>query len=148
MTCPSLEEVVRGLRGRTLSFESLMYRCGWDGALRLVVAAAIKARLDGERGSIVCLRAKSLWMCEQHVFKTFCVPRNAAVEAVRRALRIAKEAGVAPFWSAPLRKRKTNCWRREDAERLVAVLLDGLTPARRRARRDMRRFVPDAGGGA
>jgi len=135
MRCPPLEEVVVRLRARTLSFEELAARCGWDGALRLVVAAAIKARLDGERGSIVCLRAKSLWMCEQHVFKTFCVPRNAAVEAVRRALRIAKEAGVAPFWSAPLTKRKTNCWRREDAERLVAVLLDGLAPAKARRRR-------------
>ena len=148
MRCPPLEEVVMRLRARTLSFEELAARCGWDGALRLVAAAALKARIDGARGSVVCLRTKSIWACDAKVYRTFCVPRNAAVEAVRRALRIAKEAGVGPFWSAPLRKRKTNCWRREDAERLVAVLLDGLAPARRRARRDMRRFVPDAGGGA
>ena len=135
MICPTLEEVVRGLRARTLSFEALMYRCGWDGALRMVAAAAIKARLDGARGSVVCLRTRSIWACDAKVYRTFCVPKSAAVEAVRRALRIAKEAGVGPFWSAPLRKRKTNCWAREDAERLVELLLDGLTPAKAGRRR-------------
>ncbi|MDT7870618.1 MAG: hypothetical protein RQ839_10625 [Thermoproteus sp.] len=135
MRCPGLEEVVRGLRGRSLSFEALSYRCGWEGALRLVAAAAIKIRAEGERGSVVCLRARSLWMCEQHVFRTFCLPKSAAVEAVRKALRVAEEAGVKPFWAAPLRKRRTTCWTKEDAERLVAVLLDGLSPTKGRRRR-------------
>lgn len=135
MTCPTLEEVVRGLRARTLSFEALMYRCGRDGALRLVAAAAIKIRAEGERGSIVCLRARSLWMCGHHVFRTFCLPKSAAVEAVKRALAAAKIAGIEPFWVAPLRKRRNTCWAKEDAERLVAVLLDGLAPAKAGRRR-------------
>jgi len=135
MACPPLEEVVRGLRGRTLSFEALMYRCGWDGALRLVAAAALKIRAEGERGSIVCLRARSLWACEHHVFRTFCLPKSAAVEAVRRALAAARIAGIEPVWVAPLRKRRNTCWAKEDAERLAAVLLDGLTPTKGRRRR-------------
>jgi len=134
MRCPSLEEVARGLRGRTLSFEALSYRCGWEGALRLVAAAAIKIRAEGERGSVVCLRTRSLWACDAKVSRTFCVPQSAAVEAVRRVLRVAEEAGIKPFWAAPLRKRKTNCWTKEDAERLVEVLLDGITPAKGRRR--------------
>jgi FAD/FMN-containing dehydrogenase len=134
MRCPSLEEVVRGLRGRTLSFEALAYRCGWEGALRLIAAAAIKIRADGERGSVVCVRTRSLWACDAKVFGTFCVPQSAAVEAIRRALRAAEEAGIKPLWAAPLRKRKTNCWTKEDAERLVEVLLDGLAPTKGRRR--------------
>ena len=147
MRCPSLEEVARGLRGRTLSFEALSYRCGWEGALRLVAAAAIKIRAEGERGSVVCLRAKSLWACDAKVSRTFCLPKSAAVEAVRRVLRVAEEAGIKPFWAAPLRKRKTNCWTKEDAERLVEVLLDGITPAKGR-RRVRRGDAPSFSGGA
>ena len=134
MRCPSLEEVAERLRGRSLSFEALSYRCGWEGALRLIAAAAIKIRADGERGSVVCLRTKSLWACDAKASGTFCVPQSAAVEAVRRVLRVAEEAGIKPFWTAPPRKRKTNCWMKEDAERLVEVLLDGLAPARGRRR--------------
>jgi hypothetical protein len=141
MTCPSLDEVAKGLSGRFLSFEALMHRCGWDGALRLVAAAALKIRVDGERGSIVCLRAKSLWICDAHVYRTFCLPKPAAVEAVRRALAMAESAGIEPFWIAPLKKRRNTCWAKEDAERLIAILLDGITPANRSRRRRIYRGI-------
>ena len=145
MRCPSLDEVVKGLRGRSLSFEALAYKCGRDGALRLVAAAALKMRLEGELGSVVCLHARPLWICGTRGLQTFCLPRYAARDAVKKALAVAENVGIRPFWIAPLKKRHNLCWAKEDAEKLVAALLDGLKPAkgRRRARRDMRRFVPE-----
>jgi len=124
MRCPSLEEVVRGLRGRSLSFEALSYRCGWEGALRLIAAAVLSIRLDGARGVVVCVSARPLWACNS-ARSTLCLPRAAAVRAMVLVRRTAEEAGIRPLWSSPLKKGKKTCWLEADARKLVEALLNG-----------------------
>jgi hypothetical protein len=124
MRCPSLEEVVRGLRGRSLSFEALVRRCGRDEALRLVAAAVLSIRLDGARGVVVCVSARPLWSCNG-ARSTLCLPKAAAARALVLVRRTAEEAGIRPLWSSPLKKAKKICWLEADARKLLRALLNG-----------------------
>jgi len=124
MRCPSLEEVAGGLRGRSLSFEALVRRCGRDEALRLIAAAVLSIRLDGARGVVVCVGARPLWTCN-HAHSTLCLPKAAAARALVLVRRTAEEAGIRPLWSSPLKKAKKICWLEADARKLLRALLNG-----------------------
>jgi hypothetical protein len=134
MRCPPLEEVVERLRGRTLSFEALAYRCGREEALRLVAAAVLQILLDGARGVVVCVGARPLWACNG-ARSTLCLPKAAAVRALVLARRTAEEAGIRPLWSSPLKKAKKVCWLEADARKLLKALLNGGRRTSGRARR-------------
>jgi len=135
MTCPTLEEVVRGLRSRRLSFDALVKRCGGkEEAHRMIAAAVLRIWLDGARGVVICVSARPLWACNS-ARSTLCLPKAAAVRALIAARRAAEEVGVRPLWSSPLKKAKKICWLEADARKLVEALLNGRRRASGRARR-------------